>query len=85
MTAMPLLHSSTVTDSVVVHNLPVGGEVLINTDADLSVEFFDPETKSYFSPVSVPAPGGYLGTPSARAKITASSSTKIRIVSDATH
>jgi hypothetical protein len=65
-----------------VQNLPAGGDVQIVTASDLEVEYWDDVTKSYFPPVEVTAPGGYLGTPTTKARITVSADTTVRILTN---
>ena len=75
-----LLFHETVTGEAVVSNLPAGGGVQVLTSADVEIAFWDTVVKAYGVALEVPAPGGHVGTPTNRAKITGNAT--VRIVTD---
>jgi hypothetical protein len=66
-----LIDEGLVTASKDVPNMPMGRTVFIQTDAELSLAWFDPNTKAFGEEVSVP---------SYKARITTATTANIRIV-----
>lgn len=66
-----------------VSNLPAGGTILIQSDEDLTLAWFDPNTKAYGETQAISEPQGELKCPSYKALIGTTTTANIRIVAGA--
>lgn len=64
----------------VVANLPQGGVIYVQTDADLTIAWWNPNTKAYGDPQTISTPGDEVSVPSWKAKFTTATTANIRIV-----
>lgn len=67
------------TTETVITNLPEGREVGIATDADLTVQFWNPVAETYDAILDILAPGQIVFCPISRALLTAAGSANINI------
>ena len=74
-----LIDEGLVTASKDVPNMPVGRTVFIQTDADLALAWFDPNTKAFGATQAITTPGEEVSVPSYKARITTATTANIRI------
>lgn len=77
---MILIHEGLVTASTDVPNMPVGRTVFIQTDAALTLAWFDPNTGDFGATQSISTPGEEVSVPSYKARIGTATTANIRIV-----
>lgn len=77
---MNVIDEGLVTLTKDVPNMPQGRTVMIQTDAALSIAWFDPNTKTFGATQAIAAPGEELSVPSWKARITTASTANIRII-----
>lgn len=77
---MILIHEGLVTASQDVPNMPVGRTVFIQTDADLTIAWFDPNTGNFGATQAITTPGEEVSVPSHKARIGTAGTANIRIV-----
>lgn len=77
---MILIHEGLVTSSTDVPNMPVGRTVFIQTDAALTLAWFDPNTGAFGATQSISTPGEEVSVPSYKARIGTATTANIRIV-----
>ena len=75
-----VLYESSFTTSTIVRNLPVCHEVVIQTDADIGVAFWNPVAGAYDDPTVITAPGGILAIPQQKAELTTAATASVRIL-----
>lgn len=80
---MVVFHEGAMGASLEVHNLNQGGIAYITTDADLTIAWWNPVTKTYGATEAIVAPGDEVSCPSYRARFTTASTANIRIVAGA--
>lgn len=78
---MVSFHEGLITTSEDVANLPQGGVVFVQTDADLTVAWWDPNTKAFGATEAIAAPGDEVSCPSWKARFATATTANIRIVS----
>lgn len=76
----PVFFEGPITTEQVVANLPQGGVIYVQTDADLTVAWFDPNTGAYGATQAIVAPGDEVSCPSYKAKFGTATTANIRIV-----
>lgn len=67
------------TTETVITNLPEGREVGIATDADLTVQFWNPATGAYDAASAIVAPGQIIFCPISNAMLTTATTANINI------
>lgn len=77
---MILIDEGLVTASKDVPNMPTGRTVFIQTDADLDIAWFDPNTGTFGATQAIATPGEEVSVPSYKARITTATTANIRIV-----
>lgn len=77
---MNIIIRQTVTGTLTVENFPTGREVIIQTDADLQLEFWNPAAGEFADPLSAPAPQAVVVCPSAKVRITTATSANVNVV-----
>lgn len=61
----------------VVPNMPTGAIVVVQTDVNFDIQFWNPVAQAYDPVTTVTAPGGLLGIPHNQAKLTGNASVRI--------
>lgn len=74
-----LVDEGLVTSEKVVPNFPAGKTVFIQTDADLEIAWWDPNTKTYGATQAIATPGDEFSVPSHKAKLTTATTANFRI------
>lgn len=77
---MSIIIRQTITGTATVENFPTGREVVIQTDADLQLEFWNPSAGEFADPLSVSAPQAVMVCPSAKVRITTATSANVNVV-----
>lgn len=77
---MILIEEGLVTTSRDVNNMPVGRSVFIQTDAALTIAWYDPNTKAFGATQAISTPGEEVSVPSYKARIGTATTANIRIV-----
>lgn len=72
-----LIYEKTVAGEDILENMPTGAIVVLQTDVDFDIAFFNPLTDAFDPVTAVTAPGGLLGVPHHIAKITGNASVRI--------
>ncbi len=66
-----------VSGTEVVANMPIGAIVVIQTDVNFDIQFWNPVAQAYDPVTTVTAPGGLLGVPHNQAKLTGNANVRI--------
>ena len=74
---MSVIFEGAVASTKNVDNFPEGREVQVHTDADLTVAFWFPITKTWGGEILVEAPGQWLGVGSYLGRITGTANVRI--------
>jgi hypothetical protein len=74
-----LIDEGLVTASKDIPNMPVGRSVFIQTSAELSLAWFDPNTGTFGATQTISTPGEEVSVPSYKARITTATTANIRI------
>ena len=74
-----LIDEGLVTATKDVPNMPTGRTVFIQTDADLTIAWFDPNTKMFGATQAINTPGDEVSVPSHKARIATATTANIRI------
>ena len=69
----------TITGIATAENFPTGREVIIQTDADLQLEFWNPSAGEFADPLSVSAPQAVVICPSAKVRITTATTANVNV------
>lgn len=76
---MNVIFQGEVNTSLVIPNMPVGGEINIHTDADLTVAFELTDSGIFAPSEALVAPGGVFDVPGPRVKLTTALVALVRI------
>ena len=76
---MSIIIRQTITGTATAENFPTGREVVIQTDADLQLEFWNPAAGEFADPLSAPAPQAVVVCPSAKVRITTATTANVNV------
>jgi lysophospholipase L1-like esterase len=77
---MNIIIRQTVDGELVVPNFPTGREVIVQTDADLLLEFWNPADEAFGEALAVSAPQAVVICPSAKVRITTATTADVNVV-----
>jgi hypothetical protein len=72
-----MLFDAEITTTAEVFNLPIGDEIQIHTDADITIAYWNPRLGVYGPEIDIITPGNYVGVGHNRARLTGAANVRI--------